>query len=122
MINKLSFHTFEVMEYTRYFASIVKQHGSINLNQDCLQAMFNVIHIEAKIEVYYKLDKFKYGIDIGKLTTKLRLLTANFPPQKLLEIWYSGRLVPSNMTFDQTVNTPWPDRDPYSSEYNKKRH
>lgn len=109
------------MEYTRYFASIVKQHGSINLNQDCLQAMFNVIHIEAKLEVYGKLDKFKYGMEINKLGIKLRRLTGGYPPQKLIEIWYTGNLVPSNMKFDQTVNTPW-QPDPYASHFKKNNN
>jgi len=109
------------MVYTRYFATIVKQHGSINVNQDCLQAMFNVIHIEAKIEVYHKLDKFKFGIEIGKLENKLRLLTGTYEPDVLLQIWYGGNLVKSNMTFDQTVNTTWQD-DPYASHFKKRKH
>ncbi len=108
------------MVYSKYFASIVKQHGSINLNQDCLQAMFNVIHIEAKIEVYQKIDKFKYGMEISKLEQKLRFLTGFCEPKVLLEIWYSGNLLKSSMTFDRSVNTSWQD-DPYTSHFRKRK-
>ena len=83
--------------------------------------MFNVIHIEAKIETYRKIDEFRFNIEIGKLEYKLRFLTGFYEPPVLLKIWHSGNLVKSNMTFDQSVNTPWQD-DLYTSHFKKRKN
>ncbi len=108
------------MVYSKYFSAVLNQHGPINLNQDCTRALYNVISIEARIDLYRKLDKFKYGVEISKLEQKLRFLTGFCDPKVLLEIWYSGNLVKSNMTFDRSVNTSWQE-DPYASYYKKRK-
>lgn len=108
------------MEYTRYFANIIKQYGALNLNQQALQCVFNVVHLEAQIDILSKISKHHYGMSIHKLKLKLDSITGKLEPRILHEFWYNGGIVRNKMELDPTHYNPWPERDPFALKKKKE--
>jgi hypothetical protein len=102
------------MKYTKCFSEIIKLHGQVNLKEDHLRCMFNIVHLEAKLSVYTKLNKnHQYVRTIFEMNELLKTLTENMEPKELIKSWYSGKPTKRLSQNDYPGNTEWDEHDPY---------
>lgn len=80
------------MKYTKYFATITKNEGRLNVGTYQFQRMMNIIHIEGVIEGMNKIkatlnenEAYKYDMMIFKQNMQLSNLTGNLEPKLLLQ-------------------------------------
>jgi len=81
------------MKFTRYFSRILKEQGTPNININEYQRMLNIIVLENKIDLLYKLQKDHYSrknenpfaYDISNLKSILDRLTMENKPENLLK-------------------------------------
>ena len=81
------------MQYTKYFALITKEQGTLNLSSDQFRRMMNIVHLEGAL---YGLNKIKdslkntnqfnkYDMLIFEENNRLIQLTSNLTLAKLVE-------------------------------------
>ncbi|WP_179007082.1 hypothetical protein [Winogradskyella forsetii] len=81
------------MKFTRYFSKVLKEQGTPNINVDHYQRLLNIIVLENKIDLLYKLQKSNhsrrgermYQHDISNLQSILDRLTMENKPENLLK-------------------------------------
>jgi len=84
------------MKYTKYFGSITKDNGALNLPTEQFQRLMNIVHIEGvilglnKAKNTYKGTElfYRYDILIFKQKNILTALTGNLSPEFLLKEMY----------------------------------
>jgi hypothetical protein len=100
------------MKYTRYFAQLIKQHGAIQLQHDELRAYLNIIHLEAKIQVYIGLNgAHKYALNIRKIQGEIDNLSGKLDPKELIQRWIKGHSIKSGIIIEE--NVPWDENERY---------
>lgn len=109
------------MKYTRYFSGIIKQYGTVNLEQAAMQAFLNIIHLEAELKVYESLNQDKrFLLKIANLKDQIILITGGLEPKKFMDNLYSGKFpMTSGKNYIDGVKT-WDEFDPYISSVKKK--
>lgn len=109
------------MRYTKYFSSVVKQFGTINLNQEALQTFLNIVHLEAELKVYERLNQEKrFVIQIHTLKEQLQLLTGGLDPQNLMKQLHNGNYSKSSNGDGIEGTKPWDEHDIYLSNPRRK--
>jgi hypothetical protein len=109
------------MRYTKYFSSIIKQFGGLNLEQKALQTLLNIVHLEAELKVYEGLNQEKrFVIQIHNIQSQIKVLTGGLEPKVFMEKLHdsSFSISPKNNDLDGT--TPWDEHDPYLTDNKKK--
>lgn len=100
------------MKYTRYFAQTVRNYGTPQLSQDNMSVFLNIIHLEAKLEVYNSLNSaHKYSIRIATIKETIYKLTNGLEPRDLINYWLSGERIRQKPFKEE--DTPWDEFDPY---------
>lgn len=109
------------MRYTKYFSNVVNQFGTINLNQEALQTFLNIIHLEAELKVYEKLNQEKrFIIQIHNLKEQLQLLTKGLDPKILMKQLHNHNYSRSyNRGGDEDIKS-WDEHDIYLSNPKRK--
>ena len=85
------------MIYTKYFGSITKDNGALNLPTEQFQRLMNIVHLEGlilglnKAKNTYKGTELFYRYDtlIFKQNMRLTELTGNLEPKELIKEMYS---------------------------------
>ena len=109
------------MRYTKYFSSVVKQFGTINLNQEALQTFLNIIHLEAELKVYERLNQEKrFVIQIHEIKEQLHALTGGLEPSILMKQLHRGNYSRSNQGNNIENVKPWDEHDIYISNPRKR--
>lgn len=110
------------MKYTKYFSSVIRQYGSLNLGQEALQTLLNIVHLEAEMKVYEGLNQEKrFVIQIHNIQHQIKTLTGGLEPKAFM-----GKLHDSNFSISLKNNnldgaTPWDEHDPYLTDNKKKQ-
>ena len=81
------------MEYTKYFAFVIKEKGQPNLSSSEFRRMMNIVHLEGKISGLKQVKEslkgteqfYKYDIFISKTLDQLKAETENTTPVELFE-------------------------------------
>jgi hypothetical protein len=81
------------MKYSKYFGSITRDKGGLNLSTEQFQRLMNIVFLEGSIsglnqakETYKETNQyFRYDTIIFKENKRLTDLTGNLPPDKLLK-------------------------------------
>lgn len=110
------------MRYTKYFSSVIKQFGGLNLKQEALQTLFNIVYLEAQLNVYEQLNQEKrFGIQIHRIKDQLHLLTGGGLDPKILlkHLHYSDYSKPTAKGNRETTNE-WDEFDPYLEKPRKR--
>lgn len=108
------------MRYTKYFSSIIKDFGGLNLEQEALQTFFNIIHLEAQLKVYEQLNQEKrFGIQIRTIKEQLYILTGGLDPKTLLKRLYSSNYSKPSRTGNKEEFKQWDEVDIYMSDPRK---
>ncbi|MCA0932432.1 hypothetical protein LCM02_08215 [Lutimonas saemankumensis] len=80
------------MIYTKYFAGILNEHGSLNLNSDQWRRVMNIVYLEGSIHslrsVLDPKNPYKYDTVIFKYRKRLTDLTGNQNPENLIKEMY----------------------------------
>lgn len=110
----------EDMKYTQYFAQIIKQYGAPQLPNKEMSSFLNIVHLEAKKQVYSGLNvSHHYSIHIRVIDDEIEKLTGGLTPQELIKRWENGDPIKSKVSKEE--NTPWDDNDrffyPKKSKY-----
>lgn len=99
------------MRYTKYFSQLIRSHGTPQLSQDNMSTFLNIIHLEAKVKVYDKLnEKHKYSINVARLKEIVTQLTNDLEPKELIRRWTTGESIKTKPFKEE--DTPWDDHDP----------
>ncbi|MNE31345.1 hypothetical protein D3C87_22600 [compost metagenome] len=110
------------MRYTKYFSSVVKQFGTVNLNQEALQTFLNIVHLEAELKVYERLNQEKrFVIQIHSLKEQLKLLTEGLAPKILMKQLHSENYSRSSNGGSIEGAKPWDEHDIYLSNPKKRQ-
>lgn len=110
------------MRYTRYFSEIIKQHGTVNLDQAAMQAFLNIIHLEAELKVYERWNQEnRFVLEISNLKEQVKMITGGVEPKIFMKKLYHGEFLkpPSKGSIAETK--PWDEFDVYMKNI-KKRH
>ena len=81
------------MKYSKYFGSITRDKGGLNLSTEQFQRLMNIVFLEGSIsglnkakQTYKDTNQFyRYDTIIFKENKRLTDLTGNLPPDKLLK-------------------------------------
>ena len=81
------------MKYSKYFGSITRDKGGLNLSTAQFQRLMNIVFVEGSInglnkakQTYKDTNQFyRYDTIIFKENKRLTDLTGNLPPDKLLK-------------------------------------
>jgi len=78
--------------YTRYFAGILNEHGSLNLSSDQWKRVMNIVYLEGSIHSLRSIidpkHPFRYDTIIFKYQKRLTELTGNQNPGNLIKEMY----------------------------------
>lgn len=109
------------MRYTKYFSSVLKQYGALNLGQEAMQTLLNIVHLESKLVVYHSLNsKHQFGIEIKRITDKLFELTGGLEPKVLMKaLYYAEYTKPPKKDNNFGINA-WEEHDIYAMDIKKK--
>nr|WP_294860140.1 hypothetical protein [uncultured Fluviicola sp.] len=109
------------MKYTKYFSSVINQHGSLNLEQAALQTFFNIVHLEAKLKVYESLNQERrFVVRIHSIQEQIKTLTGGLEPKVFMEKLHDSNFSILSKNNDLDGATPWDEHDPYLTDNKKK--
>lgn len=109
------------MRYTKYFSSVIRQHGNLNLEQEALQTFLNIVHLEAELKVYESLNQEKrFVIQIHSIQEQIKILTGGLEPKILMEKLYDSTFSKRRRKGNVDDATPWDEFDPYLTDAKKK--
>lgn len=109
------------MKYSKHFAALINQFGTVNLEGDALKVFLNVIHFEAELKVYERLNQEnRYLIKIHEINQKINSLTCGLEPKIFMQKLHDGELPkPSGESYLDGAK-PWDLFDPYMTDIKKK--
>lgn len=97
------------MIYTKYFAQMIKQHGVPQLKHDLMSSFLNIVHLEAKRQVYSSLNaENRHTIQIRTIDDQLNEITGGLSPQELIKRWINGDPIKRKGSVEE--NTPWDEK------------
>ena len=110
------------MKYTKYFASVIKQYGSLNLQQDALQTFLNIVHLEAELKVYESLNQEKrFVIQIHNIGEQIKTLTGGLEPSAFMKKLHDSTFFKTPGMGNLDNVTSWDEFDPYMTNIKKKQ-
>lgn len=89
----------------------MRSQGVLNLSLENMQTFLNVVHLEARKEVYISLNKnHQYSIKIAEINQEVNRLVGGLSPRNLVYKWMSGESIKTKPFKEE--DTPWDDNDP----------
>ena len=81
------------MKYTKYFSGVLRNQGVPNLNVEQYARLMNIVSLEGRMQELLDLKEtitnreeyYKYDVRIKRLLAKIEALTANEPPNALMQ-------------------------------------
>jgi hypothetical protein len=107
--------------YTKYFAQLIKIHGTPQLPHDLMSFFLNIVHLEAKKQVYEELNAGnRYLVHIRTIENRINEITGGLKPQELIKRWENGDPIKGKGPKEES--TPWDENEEYLYSNKKKYH